>query len=140
MGNNKKIEILNIELYKKVTEEIKNKYPKHSAYRSGLIVKTYKRLGGQYSGDKNTGKLRRWFKEHWTNEAGNIGYEYDQGNTLYRPNIRVSEQTPTTWQELTQEEIQKAKEQKQKKGRVKKMQKTFKLNKHLPPFYKIQEH
>lgn len=111
------IKILNKELYQQVVEDIKKKYPKHSAYRSGLIVKAYKRLGGQYEGNKEEGRLSRWFKEDWTNEAGTVGYK--EGKTLYRPNIRVSEQTPTTWQELTQEEIQRAKSQKQQRGRVK---------------------
>lgn len=116
------ITVLNPDLYQQVAEAIKKQYPKHSAYRSGLIVKTYKRLGGQYSGDRDTGKLRRWFKENWTNEAGNIGYGKD--DILYRPNIRISDQTPTTWQELTQEDIQKAKEEKQKIGRVSKFSET----------------
>lgn len=113
-----KITILNQDLYEQVAAAIKKQYPKHSAYRSGMIVKTYKKLGGQYSGDRNAGKLKRWFQEHWTNEAGNVGYEKE--NILYRPNIRISDKTPTTWQELTQEEVIKAKKQKQKVGRVKK--------------------
>ena len=31
-----------LKLYKKVKEEVYKKYPKHSAYRSGILVKTYK--------------------------------------------------------------------------------------------------
>ena len=56
---------LNIELYNRVKEEIYKKYPVHSAYRSGLIVKTYKQLGGEYSGKKNKNEgLSRWYLEN----------------------------------------------------------------------------
>ena len=116
-----KITILDKDLYKQATEAIKEKYPKHSAYRSGLIVKMYKTLGGRYSGDRNSSKLKRWFQEQWTNEIGRVGYE--PGHTLYRPNIKVSKETPTTWQELNAEDIQQAKEQKQKMGRVRRFKK-----------------
>ena len=40
-------------LYEKVKAEIYKKYPKHSAYRSGLLVKEYKSQGGRYSGKEN---------------------------------------------------------------------------------------
>ena len=30
-------------LYKKIKKKIYKKYPKHSAYRSGILVKTYKK-------------------------------------------------------------------------------------------------
>ena len=55
-------------LYEKVKAEIYKKYPKHSAYRSGLLVKEYKSQGGGYSGKENqsTG-LNRWFRESWKN-------------------------------------------------------------------------
>ena len=46
-------------------KEIYAKYPKHSAYRSGLLVQEYKKRGGGYSGDKSNGSLGRWFKEDW---------------------------------------------------------------------------
>ena len=35
-------------LYEKVKAEIYKKYPTHSAYRSGLLVKEYKNRGGKY--------------------------------------------------------------------------------------------
>ena len=38
----------NKKLYEKVKKEIYKKYPKNSAYRSGLLVKTYKERGGKY--------------------------------------------------------------------------------------------
>ena len=52
-------------LYEEVKKEIYAKYPKHSAYRSGLLVQEYKSRGGSYSGDKSKGTLGRWFKEEW---------------------------------------------------------------------------
>ena len=42
----------NIKLYEKVKRFIYKKYPLHSAYRSGLLVKKYKELGGTYIGKR----------------------------------------------------------------------------------------
>ena len=66
-------------LYEKVKAEIYKKYPKHSAYRSGLLVKEYKSQGGKYSGKENqsTG-LNRWFREEWKNQRGETGYKHNQ--------------------------------------------------------------
>ena len=55
----------NKKLYEEVKKDIYAKYPKHSAYRSGLLVQEYKKRGGTYSGDKSKGSLGRWFKEEW---------------------------------------------------------------------------
>ena len=53
----------NKELYERVKKKIYAKNPKHSAYRSGLLVKEYKKQGGTYKGSKSSGKgLSRWFK------------------------------------------------------------------------------
>ena len=46
----------NKKLYEKVKDEIYKEYPKHSAYRSSLLVKTYKAKGGEYIGKKNSEK------------------------------------------------------------------------------------
>ena len=46
------VEPTNKKLYEKVKKEIYAKIPKHSAYRSGLVVKEYKKRGGKYSGEK----------------------------------------------------------------------------------------
>ena len=43
-------------LYEEVKEEIYKKYPKHSAYRSGLIVQEYKKRGGTYEGKETKQK------------------------------------------------------------------------------------
>ena len=68
-------------LYNKIKEQISNKY-KHSAYRSGLIVKTYKdeyykkyKRDDAYIGDKpKMSNLQRWFLENWTNERGETAH------------------------------------------------------------------
>ena len=57
-------------LYEEVKKEIYAKYPKHSAYRSGLLVQEYKKRGGGYTGDKSKGSLGRWFKEDWKISVG----------------------------------------------------------------------
>ena len=57
--------VTDIKMYDKIKIEIYNKIPKHSAYRSGLLVKKYKeefikkygKLKSPYIGDKN--KKRR---------------------------------------------------------------------------------
>ena len=105
-------------LYEKVKAEIYKKYPKHSAYRSGLLVKEYKSQGGTYSGKENqsTG-LNRWFREKWTNQRGETGYKYK--SDVYRPNNKITKQTPVTFNELSKKEIDRAKREKASKGRVK---------------------
>ena len=109
----------NKKLYEKVKKEIYAKYPKHSAYRSGLLVKEYKKRGGKYIGEKPTNKgLDRWFKEDWRTEKGKKTYK--EGGTIFRPTKRITEKTPTTFKELTKKEIKKAKKEKKATGRVKK--------------------
>jgi hypothetical protein len=112
----------NKKLYEEVKEEIYKKYPKHSAYRSGLLVQEYKRRGGTYEGkEKQTEGLNRWFLEKWSNQRGETGYKYK--NDIYRPNVKVTKDTPTTFKELTTQEIEKAKIEKSIKGRVSKFKK-----------------
>ena len=107
----------NQELYDKVKKDIYAKYPKHSAYRSSLLVRTYKEQGGKYIGKKNSNKgLQRWHKETWLNQRGEEGYRH--ASDIYRPTVRVNKNTPTTFKELTKEQIEKA-----KTGRVKKFDK-----------------
>ena len=126
---NKMNEPKDIKLYNKIKNKIYKKYPIHSAYRSGILVQEYKKeylkkYNNQdaYYGKKNTSGLKRWFKEEWKNDKGNIGYQYK--NSVYRPTKRITKNTPTTFNELTKEEIKKAKEKKYRKGRVNK----FKLS------------
>ena len=108
----------NTSLYNKVKSEIYSKNPKHSAYRSGMVVKEYKKRGGTYSGDKEEGKLRRWFKEDWRNQRGEVGYK--RKGDVYRPTKRVSKDTPTTHGELSKTEVKRAMKEKKTTGRVKK--------------------
>ena len=107
------------ELYKRVKERIYKEIPTHSAYRSGLLVQEYKRLGGKYVGTKPVTKgLTRWFKEDWRNQRGGVGYK--KKGDIYRPTKRVNEKTPVTLQELSVGEIEKARREKAKTGRVNK--------------------
>jgi hypothetical protein len=71
--------VINKKLYAEVKKEISKKMPKSSAYRSGLIVKTYKDRGGTYKGVKpKKGGLKSWFKkEKWINVL-----EYLKGNIV----------------------------------------------------------
>ena len=113
-------------LYEKVKKEIYEKIPKHSAYRSGHLVKRYRTVFKKKYGNKSpytckykqkTKKgLGRWFKEEWVNQRGEVGYKYK--NDIYRPRYRITKKTPITHNELTKKEIKKARRTKYKKGRI----------------------
>ena len=114
-----------MKLYEKVAKQIKKKYPKHSAYRSGLLVKEYKKQFSEkygnkkspYTGKKTKDGLSRWFRENWRNvRTGKTGYE--KKGDVYRPTKRISKKTPITKSELTKKEIKKAQIKKATKGRV----------------------
>ena len=109
----------NKKLYEEVKDDIYKKYPKHSAYRSGLLVQEYKRRGGTYEGEeKDSEGLNRWFAEKWKNQRGEVGYKTQ--SDIYRPTVRVTKETPTTFKELTKKEIMKARREKATTGHVKK--------------------
>ncbi len=109
-------------LYEKVKKEIYKKIPKHSAYRSGLLVKTYKARGGTYEGEKKKDKgLTRWFKEDWRTQDGSKTYK--KKGDIFRPTKRVSKNTPTTMKELTPAQKKKAIAEKKATGKVKKYKK-----------------
>jgi hypothetical protein len=116
------------QLYDSIATYIKANY-EPSAYRSGLIVRTYKNEFSQkygrpdaYYGNKDESKgLARWFAEDWKNQRGEVGYT-DKGD-IYRPSHRINELTPTTWSELTHQEIKAAKKEKAKTGRVRRFKK-----------------
>tara|TARA_Y100000591_G_C21772749_1_gene666477 strand:- start:50 stop:418 length:369 start_codon:yes stop_codon:yes gene_type:complete len=116
-----------IKLYNKTKKYIYKKYKKHSAYRSGLLVKEYKKRFSKkygknkkpYLGKKQTKKgLSRWFKEKWVNQRGEIGYKYK--SDVYRPSKRITKKTPKTFKELTKKQIKRARTEKYKKGRINK--------------------
>ena len=113
------------ELYNKTKKMIKKKHPVHSAYVSGLIVKTYKKKYTEKYGKRSKpyiGKkpqktgLKRWFDEKWVNQRGKVGYKYK--SDIYRPSKRITSKTPITHNELTNNEIKKARTKKYRKGRV----------------------
>lgn len=113
------------ELYEKTKKQIYLKYPKHSAYRSALLVKSYKEAYEKkhnstdaYIGVKNPNEgINRWLKEEWRNDEGGIGYT--SKSSVYRPTKRITSKTPTTFSELTNQQIEKAKAEKKRTGRVK---------------------
>jgi len=108
----------NKKLYEKVKAEIYKKIPKHSAYRSGMVVKEYKKRGGTYSGKKDEKKgLSRWFKEEWKTQDGSRTYK--KKGDIFRPTKRITKETPTTMSELSKKRIRQAQREKAKKGRVK---------------------
>jgi hypothetical protein len=116
-------------LYERVKARVIKRIPKHSAYRSGIIVKEYKAdykkkhgSGSAYVGKKKSNSgLSRWFKEDWKNQRGGTGYK--KKGDIYRPSKRITKDTPTTLSELSKKEIKTAQREKRKTGRVKKFDK-----------------
>ena len=111
----------NTKLYNTVKAEIYKKNPKHSAYRSGAVVKEYKKRGGKYTGKKNSQGLTRWFREKWETDKGKTTYK--EGGTIFRPTKRITKDTPTTMGELSKKQKAKAIKEKRLTGKVKKYNK-----------------
>lgn len=111
------------DIYEKAKKEIYAKYTKNSAYRSGMLVKRYKELGGTYSGVKTKKGLVRWFKEDWTDVNLN---KTKTSYPVYRPTKRVTKDTPLTVREINPTQLRKQVSLKQK----------IKGAKNLPPFAK----
>jgi len=107
----------NINLYNKVKQEAESIYKKPSAYKSGWIVKEYKRRGGKYKGTKTDNGLTRWFLEDWK-DVGNKEYP------VYRPTKIINKETPLTVNEINKTNLMKQILLKQK----------IKGKKNLPPF------
>ena len=55
------------------------------------------------------------------NQRCETGYKYR--SDVYRPTVKVNEKTPTISKDLSEEQIDKAKRRKAKKGRVKQFDK-----------------
>lgn len=103
-------------LYNKVKKEADKIYKKHSAYKSGYIVKTYKSLGGTYTDIKNAPKikpLKRWFKEDWKDVNPD---KSENSYPVYRPTKRVNNDTPKTVSEIP---LSRLKEQSKLKQKIK---------------------
>ena len=110
--------IANPSLYKQVKEEADKIYKKPSAYKSGFIVREYKRRGGTYIGAHPTNKgLDRWYKEEWK-DIGHLAYP------VYRPSKRVTKDTPLLPNEIQKKDLHEKIQMKQK----------IKGNRNLPPF------
>jgi len=112
-------------LYESVKKSVYKKHPKHSAYRSGLLVQEYKKQFTKkypnkkpYKGEKTKKGLTRWFKEEWRSDTGKT--EYTSKSSVFRPTKRISKDTPKTFSELSKKDIEKAKREKATKGRVEK--------------------
>ncbi len=89
------------ELYEKAKAVVYPRYKKPSAYRSGALVKEYKKMGGTFSDEPNDKKpLKRWFKEEWA-DVGGLDYP------TYRPTKRITKDTPLTASEISPEELAK---------------------------------
>ena len=114
-------------LYDAVKRQVYKKNPTHSAYRSGQVVKEYKKRfaaahgvsKSPYLGAKPTGPatgLTRWFMEDWKSDTGK--YRYTSKSSVYRPTKRITRKTPTTFSELSQSRLRRAKNEKRTSGRV----------------------
>ena len=83
----------NKQLYSKVKAEADEVFKKPSAYKSGWIVREYKKRGGKYLGSKKQDGLTRWFKEEWDDIGG-------KDYPVYRPTKRITKDTPLTASEI----------------------------------------
>ena len=115
-------------MYNRIKASVIKANPKHSAYRSGQIVKKYKsaykkKYGNvsAYTGSKAKGNLTRWYKERWRTDKGKKTYK--EGGTIFRPTKRISKKTPATMSELTKKQKANAIKEKKRTGRVKKYKK-----------------
>lgn len=110
------------ELYENIKKKVWKQYEKPSAYRSGALVKEYRKQFKEKYGDKpaykgeKKGNLKRWFEEDWRNQRGEVGYKYK--SDVYRPTKRISKKTPATFSELSESKIKKARRKKALFGRV----------------------
>lgn len=121
-------------LYERIKKKLYRDNPKHSAYRSATLVKLYKQAYAKKYGNssikitnakntdpyigkkpKNTG-IKRWMKEEWKNQRGEIGYKYK--SDIYRPTKRITAKTPKTFKEIKPKTIKRARRLKAKKGRA----------------------
>lgn len=118
---------INIKLYNKIKVLADKKFiAPTSIYKSSWIVKEYKKAGGKYTNKNDTSKgLKRWYMEKWIDlnrpiykNKKIIGYEKCGRNfntkvyPLCRPSIRITKDTPKTYQELSPSIINKTKRKK----------------------------
>ena len=61
--------------------------------------------------------LKRWFKEKWTDEKGNVcGSTKNKKTKKCRPSKRIRSKTPKTWKEMSPAEKKKAVAEKKRTG------------------------
>jgi hypothetical protein len=61
--------------------------------------------------------LKRWFKEKWTDEKGNVcGSAKNKRTKVCRPSRKVSSKSPKTWSQMTKAEKAKVVRAKRKVG------------------------
>lgn len=61
--------------------------------------------------------LKRWFKEEWKDEKGNVcGSEKNKNTKVCRPSKRVSSESPKPWKEMSRSEKNKVISAKKKVG------------------------
>ena len=66
---------------------------------------------------KKGADLKRWFKEKWTDEKGNVcGSSKNKKTKKCRPIKKVSSKTPRTWSSLSPAEKRKAVAEKNRDG------------------------
>jgi hypothetical protein len=66
---------------------------------------------------KKGAALRRWFKEEWKDEKGNVcGSEKNKSTKVCRPSKRVSADSPKPWGQMTKAEKRKVVSAKKKVG------------------------
>ena len=123
-------------LYDEVKRKVYKQIPRHSAYRSGIVVQQYKKAFEKkygssqkpYKGRRSRKRgLRRWFAEDWRTQDGNVGYVHK--NDVYRPRLRITKDTPLTFSELTPSEIRRARRTKHRKKRVHRFRPTTRKRK-----------
>lgn len=112
---------LDPKLYERARRAVDRVYKKPSAFRSGAIVKLYKRLGGRYADDHHPKNLARWFKEKWQDVNP---LKTKTSYPVFRPTVRVSSRTPLTVHEVDPSDLRRKSRLKQK----------FRGEHNLPPF------
>jgi Family of unknown function (DUF5872) len=100
---------LDPKLYQRAKKIADETYETHGAFKSGFIVKTYKKLGGRYADPPSTKekKLRRWFSEEWKDVGG-------RAYPVFRPTKRVTDDTPLTKAEIDASDFRRKVRTKQK--------------------------
>ena len=82
------------------------------------FTKKYGKKSNPYKGKTKKEGLKRWFREKWVNQRGEVGYRYK--SDVYRPSKRITKKTPKTYKELSKQQIKVARSKKYRKGRVNK--------------------